>query len=369
MLVLLGYWLVKFWLIAISPKTDFWTPVSKQQEYEERIKEKQSNSLLNGKVNLVIIVLLIIAYGVYLYYNYKIQMKRGHITREIEKLYVLSFSAFTLNSVGLLTTCGLSNYEFSRGSLNQIFLSVVGLHVAIMRNKALSNLLWTFTAAKVAVIGVICYGHILSIENFDILIWGVLAKFIIHQFEFDLNKDDNQADETNNIKNSISQIIDNIPSWIMFCTQQGIVKTNKFWLQMKSKLDFELAKKCDREFYNSSLESLEIEESFELLKYFQWIKNSNLSLKDIVWNIVGKDDLSLDINIHDTFNVFNFDKNSSNRHESYDKILSLTDNLENLHEITVKCNLLVPSREFNAYICKMSPVKLKNKIGHKTKMR
>ena len=169
--------------------------------------------------------------------------------------------------------------------------------------------------------------------------------------------DSKQIQVYKNEISSFNQILDNIPSGILFCTRQGVVKANKFWFKMQKKLThfsrkFDSDKNINR-FNKDSKEAIENENAYEMLKHFRCVKSNQISLHDIVRNIVNKSDTLMVNPLQDFFKVFNasFVEEQRDDFDVRDEITKdFTKSSAHLQEVTVVCNLFKPPKEYTAYI-------------------
>ena len=353
--MLLAYWIVKCFVLLMMQNNQ---PNLVSDNPTDCV---ENNSFYNWKTSFVVMLLLIIAFAVFLFHDYKCEEKCSKQNYSNEKVYLFCFVMHSLNTCGMFILILLSNYWVLCNTLNHFLYIVVILQITILRNEAISDLLLIFEAIEMIIITLLKNGTIVSIELFESIIWWMLAKFVIHTFEAYSEEWKRKRVERNQFMAYLHHILDHIPSCILFWTNQGITKVNKWWVQMKDKLSASPYYKSKKEeCLLDSSDSFDDESSFELLQNFKWVKNKNLSLKDVVWSIVGKKESSLNINIHDAFNVFNMIK-KSHKYDSENKTLKyLSENVENIKEVTVNCNLFTPWREFNAYICKMPQENFEN---------
>ena len=227
----------------------------------------------------------------------------------------------------------------------------------MLRNEKVSDVFLAFIGSSSLIINACFSGLFASSENFEILMSCGLSKLIIYLFEQKFNHKEIKKDDTNQLISSFYQIIDNIPSGILFWTKHRVVKANKFWFKMQKKLShFYRKADSDKNLYrygNSSKEDDENDQAYEALKHFKWAKSNQISLQDIVKHIVGKEDSLLVNPLQDFFKVFNssFVEELKDANDVRDEITKdFTRNTAHLQEVTVVCNLFNPPKEYNAYI-------------------
>lgn len=240
---------------------------------------------------------------------------------------------------------------------SQGFIIIVISHILMLRNKRISDAFFAFVASTALIINACFSESLISSENFEVVISGMLSKLVIYLFEEQFKEKEVKKDNTNNVIKSFNQILDNIPSGILFCSNQGVLKANKFWFKMQKKLSH-FSKKFDSDkniyrYNRETREAVENENAYEMLKHFRCAKSNQISLHDIVRNIVGKGNTLMVNPLQDFFKVFNssFLEEFKDGNDMRDEITKdFTRNSAHLQEVTVVCNLFNPPKEYTAYI-------------------
>jgi len=104
-----------------------------------------------------------------------------------------------------------------------------------------SNLLVVLVASSCLVVNLLQSGLSSAIEDWEVIALAFWTKMIISSIEISKEECFQKSEKEKNIskvreQESFNKILDNIPSGILFCSEEGVTKTNKFWLSMQQKL-------------------------------------------------------------------------------------------------------------------------------------
>ena len=308
---------------------------------------------------IVSMILLTISFLFYLHRKYHQERNHEEVKDVDEKLRILCIFMHFLNFSSLFII-SFTTYGKLWISSSQWYIICIVMHMTMLKDKLISDIFLGIIWLMSVIITLWVYETMFWIEIFETILWYALSKLIIHLVEMKHEKVEEIVTNQDMLSSSFNQILDNIPSGILFCTKQGVVKANKFWFKMQKKLSrFYRKSDSDENIHNHVKESKEIignEKAYEMLKHFKWAKSNQISLQDIVRGIVSKRD-SLFVNpLQDFFKVFNssFVEEQKDANDVRDEITKdFTRNTAHLQEVTVVCSLFNPPKEYTVNFLKI----------------